>query len=51
VNKIEAGNIQINLIPHTWVSTAFKSLKEDDKVNVEIDMLARYVDNLINYKE
>ena len=51
VNKIESNHIFINLIPHTWVTTAFKSLKEGDKVNVEIDMLARYVGNLINYKE
>lgn len=51
VNQIESNRIFINLIPHTWASTAFKSLQEGDKVNVEIDMLARYVENLINYKK
>ncbi len=51
VNKIEGAHIYINLIPHTWAITTFKDLRAGAKVNVEIDMLARYVDNIISYKE
>ncbi len=51
VNKIEGSEVFINLIPHTWTATTFKNFKQGAKVNIEVDMLARYVDNLINRKE
>jgi riboflavin synthase len=36
----------VNIIPHTAVHTNFSSLAVGDKVNIEIDMLARYVTRL-----
>lgn len=36
----------VNIIPHTQSVTTFGVLKEGDRVNVEIDMLARYVARL-----
>ena len=51
VNKIEGSEVFINLIPHTWTATTFKNFKQGAKVNIEVDMLARYVDTLINRKE
>jgi riboflavin synthase len=38
--------ISINLIPHTVENTTLKSLSEDDAVNLEIDLIARYVDRM-----
>lgn len=51
VNRIEGSEVSINLIPHTWTATTFKNFKQGAKVNIEVDMLARYVDNLITRKE
>ena len=38
--------ISINLIPHTVQNTTLKSLSENDGVNLEIDLIARYVDRM-----
>ena len=46
---VEAGlaTFQIALIPHTLEVTTFGSLKTDDVVNLEVDVLAKYVERLI----
>ena len=38
----------INLIPHTIEVTTFKHLKVDAKVNLEIDLIARYVERMLS---
>jgi riboflavin synthase len=38
----------INLIPHTIEATTLKHLKAGDKVNLEIDLIARYVERLLS---
>jgi len=38
--------ISINLIPHTVENTTLKALSENDAVNLEIDLIARYVDRM-----
>ena len=43
VNEVEGQTFGVNLIPHTWDATTLGSLKVGDKVNLEIDMLARYL--------
>ncbi len=37
---------KIMLIPHTWTHTNFHALSEGAPINFEIDILAKYVDNL-----
>lgn len=47
VSDNETGsNLSINLIPHTQAVTSFRNTKPGDKVNVEFDILARYVARL-----
>lgn len=41
------GDFQVAIIPHTWEVTTLSALKAGDKVNLEIDMLARYVARMI----
>ncbi len=41
------GDFQVAVIPHTWDVTTMHQLKPGDRVNLEIDMLARYVARLI----
>ncbi len=41
------GDFELAIIPHTWEATTLSSLKPGDSVNLEIDMLARYVARMI----
>ena len=43
VNEVEDDVFGINLIPHTWDVTSLGGLKVGSRVNLEIDMLARYL--------
>jgi riboflavin synthase len=43
VNKVEDDVFGVNLIPHTWDVTTLGELKAGSRVNLEIDMLARYL--------
>ncbi len=46
VNEVDGNSFGINVIPHTQQQTTFGALKSGDRVNVEIDVLARYVARL-----
>jgi len=43
VNEVEDDVFGVNLIPHTWEVTTLGELKAGSRVNLEIDMLARYL--------
>ena len=43
VNEVEDDVFGVNLIPHTWEVTTLGSLQVGSRVNLEIDMLARYL--------
>jgi len=47
VNEVDGARFGVNIIPHTQVATTFGDLKPGDRVNMEIDMLARYVARLV----
>ena len=47
VNEVEGAEFGINVIPHTQDATTIGALGVGDKVNLEIDMLARYVARLL----
>ncbi|WBU60891.1 riboflavin synthase [Paracoccus albus] len=46
VNEVDGNRFGVNLIPHTQEVTTWGDVKRGDKVNVEIDTLARYVARL-----
>lgn len=46
VNSVEGASFGVNLIPHTQQVTTLGNLKAGDRVNLEIDTLARYVARL-----
>jgi riboflavin synthase len=46
VNEVEGARFGVNLIPHTREVTTWGQAAEGDRVNLEIDMLARYVARL-----
>ena len=43
VNRVEGGRFQLMLVPHTLSVTTLESWKRDTLVNLEVDVLARYV--------
>lgn len=45
INRVDKNFFYINLIPHTLISTNLSSHRVGDSVNVEIDMIARYLQN------
>ncbi len=47
VNQVTDRNIHINLIPHTLEHTNLDEIQSGDKVNFEIDTIARYVDKML----
>lgn len=50
VNKVSGNSFQVNIIPHTLQNTTLGNLSSGSKVNLEIDMLARYVSRALEYK-
>ncbi|MFD1627567.1 riboflavin synthase [Azospirillum griseum] len=46
VNEVQGNRFGVNIIPHTQTATTFGGLRVGDAVNLEIDMLARYVARL-----
>jgi riboflavin synthase len=46
VNGVDANTFGVNLIPHTIAVTTFADKKVGDAVNIEVDLIARYVERL-----
>src|SRR6202795_3178335 len=51
VNKVDGRRFDANIIPHTFKVTTLGELKIDDGVNIEIDVIARYLERLMTKKE
>lgn len=50
VNEVDGRNFGVNIIPHTAEVTTFGHYKVGDLVNLEIDMLARYMARMLEFK-
>ena len=48
VNQVEGDMFTVNIIPHTWAVTNLGQLNIGDRVNFEIDMLARYMARMLD---
>ena len=46
-NAVDGNRFEVNVIPHTLSATTFRALRAGSRVNVEVDLLARYVDRLL----
>ena len=47
VNVVTTDTLAVNLIPHTLATTTLKMLAKGSRVNIEIDLVARYVDRIL----
>jgi riboflavin synthase len=48
VNGVAEDDFEINLIPHTLASTTLRHLARGARVNLEVDLIARYVERMLN---
>jgi riboflavin synthase len=47
VNAVRGAEFEVNLIPHTLAVTTLKDRRAGDRVNLEVDPLARYAERLL----
>lgn len=47
VNRIDGDAFEVNLIPHTLEATTLGRLREGSRVNLEVDLIARYVERML----
>ncbi|MFN0298913.1 MAG: riboflavin synthase [Burkholderiales bacterium] len=47
VNRVQGSELEINLIPHTLAMTTLKHVDAGSRVNLEIDLIARYVERML----
>jgi riboflavin synthase len=47
VNRVEGVEFEVNLIPHTLEVTTLSRLERGTKVNLEVDLIARYVERML----
>jgi len=50
VNAVEGPVFSVNLIPHTLAHTNLGALRVGDRVNLETDLLGRYVERMMQYE-
>jgi len=46
INDVDANRFGVNLIPHTIGATTFRDKRAGDAVNIEVDLIARYVERI-----
>ena len=47
VNQVSGSEFSVNLIPHTLVQTNMKNLRAGTRINLEVDLIARYVERMM----
>lgn len=51
IAKLSDSTLTVSLIPHTLENTSLGRLKNGDLVNIEVDMLAKYLENFYRFKD
>jgi riboflavin synthase len=46
VNRVEGSEFELNIVPHTMLNTIMGHYKQGTKVNLEVDLIARYLERL-----
>ena len=47
VNRVSGSEFSVNLIPHTLAQTNLKNLRAGARINLEVDLIARYVEQMM----
>lgn len=48
VNKVDGSEFDVNIVPHTRQETNIKNFEVGTEVNLEVDLLARYLERMLN---
>ena len=48
VNRVAGAEFEVNLIPHTLEMTTLKELRSGARINLEVDLIARYVERMLS---
>lgn len=51
VNQVEGANFELTIIPQTWEETVFSEYQIGSPVNLEVDVIARYLERLMQYDQ
>jgi riboflavin synthase len=51
VNGVDDAGFEVALVPHTIAHTAFAGTMVGDAVNLEVDLVARYVERLLTTRD
>ena len=46
VNHVDGAEFELNIVPHTMVNTIMGHYQQGTKVNLEVDLIARYLERL-----
>jgi len=50
IASLNGNRAGLSIIPHTWNNTNLKCRKSGDHINIEVDLIAKYVEKLLNSK-
>ncbi|MCL2610317.1 MAG: riboflavin synthase [Defluviitaleaceae bacterium] len=51
ISELTESTFSVSIIPHTAQVTILSTKKPNDKVNIELDILGKYIDRFLNFKE
>jgi riboflavin synthase len=47
VNEVSGARFGVNIVPHTWTETVIAGYRPGTRVNLEVDLIARYLERLL----
>lgn len=51
IHHLDTHSLHFQIIPHTWSETALSDLRSSDLVNIEVDLLAKYIERFQDYDQ
>jgi len=51
VNQVDGASFELTIIPQTWEETVFSEYQTGSSVNLEVDVIARYLERLMQYDQ
>ncbi len=51
INELTSSGVELMIIPHTWENTHLQHLSQNANVNIEVDVLAKYVERLLQWRK
>lgn len=50
INRVENADFEVNIVPHTLAATIVADYQPGQEVNLEVDVVARYLERLLEYR-